>query len=67
MLDGNRLIITPLEGGGYEVREHEIPVTGNDIAQAVGSIVVSLAIVGMVCWMVDRMFSVEPKRSRVSE
>jgi hypothetical protein len=36
MLDGNRLIITPLEGGGYEVREHAVPVTTNDVAQLLG-------------------------------
>jgi flagellar biogenesis protein FliO len=66
MLDGNRLIITPLEGGGYEVREHAVPVTTNDVAQAVGGIIVTIAIVGMMCWMIDRLID-PPKRSRVSE
>lgn len=55
MLDGNKLIIRPIEGGGFEVHEVPEPVTVNDIVNTVGSVVVTLAVVGAVCWMMDKI------------
>jgi hypothetical protein len=55
MLDGTKLIITPLEGGGYEVTEEVEPITMDDIVSGVGAIVVTCLAIGAICWFMDRL------------
>lgn len=57
MLDGNKIIITPIEGGGFEVSEEAEPITVEDIAAGIGSVVVTCVMVLAVCWMMDRVIS----------
>lgn len=57
MLEGHKLIITPLEGGGYEVTEEMEPVTVQDVVAGIGAIVIACAIIGGICWVMDKAVS----------
>lgn len=55
MLEGHKLIITPLEGGGYEVSERIEPTTVEDVVAGIGALVVTVVLIGGIIWAMDRV------------
>jgi hypothetical protein len=55
MLDGAKLIITPLEGGGYEISEHGPTMNSNDVFATIGLAVVMVGVTWGIITLADAL------------